>query len=117
MSECPGHESTTGPAGISVKCDGTCQQRDPRLLDPIDEAFIITEAKILDQSAVSLWSRRRMEIAVVRALLKTLAADGWTLSVDDGGEEGEEVTGTLPELMAAVFSVDDAHLFAMKDGR
>jgi hypothetical protein len=87
---------------------------DPRLLDPIDEAFIIEEAKILDQSAVALWSRRRMEIAVVRALLKTLAADGWELSVDDG--DYPNVTGTLPELMAAVFSVDVSSVIAAKNG-
>ncbi len=35
--ECPGHESTNGPAGISVYCDGTCQISDAEFDRRVDE--------------------------------------------------------------------------------
>jgi len=63
----------------------------------------------------SVQDRARMEITIVEATIKALKAAGYALTVDDGGTGIKDLD--IRGLMDEIFSVDEATLFARKDGK
>jgi hypothetical protein len=77
--------------------------------------MIESDDTIIDRHEPSVRPRARIELAIVHELIKRLKAAGYTLAVDDGGDE-EEKLNDEQEIVTAVFAVDEARLVVTKEG-
>lgn len=82
------------------------------MMTPLPEPFNEWEVKHLESCDSSVRIRRLMELAIVRKLVNTILLDGYTISVDGGGEDFDLSRSTDVEaIMDATFAVDEATLF------
>ena len=82
------------------------------MMTPLPEPFNEWEAKHLESCDSSVRIRRLMELAIVRKLVNALLLEGFTISVDGGGEDFDLSRSTDVEaIMDATFAVDGATLF------
>lgn len=69
--------------------------------------------ELIKNRAATVKPRARMEVSIIRRTIRALAAAGYALTVDDGGEEDEQIrSDDERKLLAAVMSVDTATLLA-----
>jgi len=62
--------------------------------------------------------RQKIEKKIARKFVKVALANGYTISVDNGGDECELENSTdLRKIMAAMFATDEEHLLLTKDGK
>lgn len=60
--------------------------------------------------------RRRMEYSIARRFILDAVKAGYTLRVHDGQEFVTTQTKNTQDLLAAMFSVDEEHIYVYKDG-
>jgi hypothetical protein len=68
----------------------------------------MTDAMILQYHDAAVLPRARVELAIVRRLLRALTKANYALSVDDGADE--LYAKTEGDMLALLFNLDDAHL-------
>jgi hypothetical protein len=62
-------------------------------------------------------TRRRMEKAIARRIIKDALAEGWSVRIDNGAEEELPPASTdLRTIMAGLFLTDEDVLYFFKDG-
>ena len=63
--------------------------------------------------------RQRMERSIARAFIRSPIAAGYTINVDNGGDEYELPTPTnsLRTVMKTMFATDDERLYLFKNGQ
>ena len=58
-------------------------------------------------------TKQEMELAIITAAVEDLLAEGFRLTVDDGGEEAA-IEQTVPAIIDALTAVDEAVLYVYK---
>lgn len=96
------------PCGCGVTGNGTLQL--PLTVKPCVEHM--PEGDILDHHDQSVKPRARIELKIVRRLLRDLQAAGHKLVIDDGEEETPVTDET--EALKLLFNLDEAHIMTEK---
>lgn len=61
--------------------------------------------------------RQELERKIARAFLKRALEEGYSITIENGGDEAELHSSTnLREILKHMFLTDDEHLFLYKDG-
>ena len=66
---------------------------------------------------MSLQERQAIERRIIERLVTDAIAAGFSVSVDDGGETTVDRSRNLDEIMAAVMTTDEDHIFFHQEGR
>lgn len=68
----------------------------------------MTDAQILQHHDAAVLPRARVELAIVRRLIRALVKHNYALSIDDGNDE--LYAKTEGDMLALLFNLDEAHL-------